>query len=152
MEYGFSEKLGNVVYSDDNSEPFVGMEYGHSKARSEKLQADIDSEVRSIIDKCYDSTVVLLKEHIDKLHLVAKSLMVREKLDGSEFTEIMEGKVDTEKIESDYQEFKKNADKKLDILLKKEVPEDSSETEPEKPETEEKPEDAPSDETSSEDN
>ncbi|MCR5168403.1 MAG: ATP-dependent zinc metalloprotease FtsH [Oscillospiraceae bacterium] len=152
MEYGFSEKLGNVVYSDDNSEPFVGMEYGHSKARSEKLQADIDSEVRSIIDKCYDSTVVLLKEHIDKLHLVAKSLMVHEKLDGPEFTEIMEGKVDTEKIESDYQEFKKNADKKLDILLKKEVPEDSPEAEPEKPGTEEITEDAPSDETSSEEN
>ena len=117
MQYGFSDKLGLLVYGDDNSEPFVGMEYGHTKGRSEKLQSDIDVEVRSIIDECYAKTQELLKEHIDKLHLVAKSLMVKEKIDGKEFESIMKGEVDSETVEKEYEEYKRRNEKSIDVTV-----------------------------------
>ena len=90
-KYGFSENLGPVVYADDNDEPFVGMDYGHSKGHSEKVQSEIDSEVRSIIDECYERTVDVLKEHMDDLHKVAKYLMEHEKIDGKDFEKLMKG-------------------------------------------------------------
>ncbi len=92
-KYGFSENLGPVVYADDNDEPFVGMDYGHSKGHSEKVQSEIDSEVRSIIDECYERTVDVLKEHMDDLHKVAKYLMVHEKIDGKDFEKLMKGEL-----------------------------------------------------------
>ncbi|MDY2847293.1 MAG: ATP-dependent zinc metalloprotease FtsH [Oscillospiraceae bacterium] len=107
-QYGLSEKLGPVVYSDDNSEPFVGMEYGHSKAHSEDVLSEIDKEVRSIIDEGYERTVELLNAHIEKLHLVAKTLLVHEKVDNDEFEAIMNGKTSPEKIEAEYEEYLKN--------------------------------------------
>lgn len=92
-EYGFSEKLGPVVYSDDNDEPFVGMDYGHTKGRSEKLQSEIDTEVRAIIDECYEKTVELLKEHTDQLNRVAEYLIEHEKIDGDDFEKLMKGEL-----------------------------------------------------------
>lgn len=104
-KYGFSKNLGPVVYADENDEPFVGMGYGQGKGYSEKVQAEIDEEVRSIIDECYDKTVELLKDNMDKLHLVAKSLIVHEKLDTAEFESIMKGETSPEAIEKEYSEF-----------------------------------------------
>lgn len=90
-KYGFSENLGPVVYADDNDEPFVGMDYGHSKGHSEKVQSEIDTEVRSIIDECYERTVEVLNEHMDDLHKVAKYLIEHEKIDGKDFEKLMKG-------------------------------------------------------------
>lgn len=109
-QYGFSSKLGPVVYDDDNSEPFVGMDYGHSKGRSEKVQSEIDAEVREIIDECYDKTVVVLKENIEELHKVAKYLLVHEKIDGDDFEKLMKGEIDVEVSEDTSDEVKAKED------------------------------------------
>lgn len=90
-KYGFSENLGPVVYADDNDEPFVGMDYGHSKGHSEKVQSEIDTEIRKIIDECYERTVDLLNEHMDDLHKVANYLIKHEKIDGKDFEKLMKG-------------------------------------------------------------
>jgi len=90
-KYGFSENLGPVVYADDNDEPFVGMDYGHSKNHSEKVQSEIDTEVRKIIDECYEKTTDVLNEHIDELHKVAQYLIKHEKIDGKDFEKLMKG-------------------------------------------------------------
>lgn len=107
-EYGLSKKMGPVIYSNGNSEPFVGMEYGHSKSYSEGVLSDIDVEIRSIIDEGYSKTVEILKKHLDMLHIVAKSLMVHEKVDGKDFEKIMKGEIPSDKIESEYEEYLKN--------------------------------------------
>lgn len=112
-QYGFSSKLGPLVYDDDNSEPFVGMDYGHSKGRSEKVQSEIDAEVREIIDECYDQTVVVLKENIEELHKVAKYLLIHEKIDGDDFEKLMKGEISVE--ESDSASEDKTAEEKIDI-------------------------------------
>ncbi|MGN0585659.1 MAG: ATP-dependent zinc metalloprotease FtsH [Oscillospiraceae bacterium] len=111
-EYGFSENLGPVVYGDENGEPFVGMSYGQGKGYSERVQSEIDAEVRSIIDSSYEAANTILKEHLDKLHLVAKALLVHEKLDNDEFEKIMRGETTAEEIEAEYAEF--TADKTED--------------------------------------
>lgn len=112
-KYGLSKNLGPLVYSDDDSEPFVGMEYGHTKEHSEEVLSEIDTEVRSIIDTGYDRCCDLLNSHIDKLHILAKRLIVAEKIDNEEFERIMRGEASYEKIEADYEEYLKNS-KKLD--------------------------------------
>ncbi len=95
-QYGFSEKLGPVVYGSDNDEPFVGMSYGQSKDHSEKVQAEIDAEVRTIIDECYEMTVTTLKEHLDQLHEVAQYLLKHEKINGIDFDKLMKGELEEE--------------------------------------------------------
>lgn len=112
-QYGFSSKLGPLVYDDDNSEPFVGMDYGHSKGRSEKVQSEIDAEVREIVDECYDKTVVVLKENIDELHKVAKYLLIHEKIDGDDFERLMKGEISVEEPDTSSEE--KKAEEEIEI-------------------------------------
>ena len=141
-KYGFSKKLGPVVYGDDNDEPFVGMGYGQSKGISEKVQAEIDEEVRSIIDECYDGTVQLIKDNIDKLHLVAKALIVHEKLDNDEFEKIMKGETPADKVEAEYEEFissEKEKEEKTEEAAAENTPENAeAEAETEVSEADEK--------------
>ncbi len=103
-QYGFSEKLGPVVYGSDNDEPFVGMSYGQSKDHSEKVQAEIDAEVRTIIDECYEMTVTTLKEHLDQLHEVAQYLLKHEKIDGVTFEKLMKGELEEAEEETSSEE------------------------------------------------
>lgn len=116
-KYGFSEKLGPVVYADDNDEPFVGMDYGHSKGHSEKIQAEIDSEVRAIIDECYERTVQVLNDHMDDLHKVANYLIKHEKIDGKNFDLLMKNELpldDEDKTEEAKEEIGQNLDVTVD--------------------------------------
>lgn len=116
-KYGFSDKLGPVVYADDNDEPFVGMDYGHSKGHSEKIQAEIDSEVRTIIDECYERTVQTLNDHMDDLHKVANYLIKHEKIDGKNFELLMKNELpldDEDKPEESKEEIGQNLDVTVD--------------------------------------
>lgn len=92
-KYGFSKKLGTVVYSSDNDEVFLGKDYGHTRNYSESVAAQIDEEVKLIIEKAYSDCAEILKNNIDKLHFVAKYLLKFEKIDGIEFEKIMKGLV-----------------------------------------------------------
>lgn len=86
--YGMSEKLGPMTYGTDDEEVFVGRDFGRTRNYSEEVAAEIDREMRSIIDKAYSKAEQLLKENIDKLHKVAEALLEKETLDAKEFEEI----------------------------------------------------------------
>ena len=90
--YGFSEKLGPVVYGSDPGETFLGRDLGHSRSYSEQVAAEIDSEVRDLLDGAFESATNILCDHMEQLHLVAKELIEREKLSGEQFRKLMEGK------------------------------------------------------------
>ncbi len=92
--YGFSEKLGPVVYGQDEGEPFLGRDFNHIRDYSENVAAEIDSEVRDIIDTGYETVKELLTAHMDQLHLVAAYLMEHEKIDGATFDKLMKGELD----------------------------------------------------------
>ena len=90
MRYGMSEKLGSMTFGSDNGEVFLGMTYSQSRDYSEQLAAEIDSEVRKIVDDAYAKCENMLRENIVKLHNVANALFALEKLDASKFDEIFE--------------------------------------------------------------
>ncbi len=86
--YGMSENLGPMSYTGDDDEVFLGRDFAKSRNYSEEVAAQIDREMRSIIDKAYHKAEALLKENILKLHQVAEALLDKETLDGKEFERI----------------------------------------------------------------
>lgn len=91
-KYGMSEKLGPIAFGKDNDEVFLGRDYNHMRNYSEAVASEIDEEVESIVLAAYKRTESILREHIDKLHVVAKALVEREKIDANEFYALMDGK------------------------------------------------------------
>ena len=89
--YGFSERMGPVVYGSDPGETFLGRDFGQGKGYSEAIASEIDNEIRDIVDEAYETARRTLTEHMDELHKVAGVLMEREKISGEEFKTLMEG-------------------------------------------------------------
>ena len=89
IKYGMSDSIGPVVYDSGNGEVFLGKDYGHVNNYSEETSARIDAEVEKIMRQAYDKTVEILKEHYDKLELVANALLKKEKINGEEFESLM---------------------------------------------------------------
>ena len=91
--YGFSDNLGPVIYGRGEHEVFLGRDYGNTPSYSENVAAEIDNEIRSIVEDAYEKAENLLKAHMDKLHLIAKYLMIHEKIDGEDFEKLMKGEL-----------------------------------------------------------
>mgnify|MGYP003369123892 FL=1 len=89
--YGFSERMGPVVYGSDPGQTFLGRDFGQGKGYSEAIASEIDNEIRDIVDEAYETARRLLTEHMNELHKVANVLMEREKISGDEFRTLMEG-------------------------------------------------------------
>lgn len=94
-KYGFSEKIGPVNYSDSD-EVFLGKDFSTRKNFSEGVAAEIDHEVKAIIENAYQETVEILKANMDKLERVAQALLEVETLDGEQFEALYTGEVDAE--------------------------------------------------------
>ncbi len=90
--YGMSEKLGTVLYGNEHgsSEVFLGRDFSSGKNYSEKTAAEIDDEVRAIIDGAYKKCTEYLKANMDKLHFVAEYLFKHESMDSDQFKYAME--------------------------------------------------------------
>jgi len=87
-KYGMSDKLGNLIFGNENDEIFIGRDLAHSRNYSEEIAAVIDSEVKKIIDEAYQKSLSVLRENINKLHKVAQTLLEKERIEGEEFEEI----------------------------------------------------------------
>ena len=88
--FGMSDKLGLVVYGDDNNEVFLGRDFSSTPNYSEKTAATIDEEIETVVMQQYQKALELLKGAMPKLHEVAKVLFENEKISGDEFRAIME--------------------------------------------------------------
>ena len=86
--FGMSENLGAVFYDSESEQVFVGDSFGKVRSYSEEIAAQIDNEVRSMIDTAYDRCEDLLTQNIAKLHVIAEALLEREKINGEEFEEL----------------------------------------------------------------
>ena len=91
--YGFSDNLGPVVYGRGEHEVFLGRDYTNAPSYSENVAAEIDNEIRSIVEDAFEKAENILRQHIDKLHLIAKYLMIHEKIDGINFEKLMNGEL-----------------------------------------------------------
>ena len=90
-KYGMSDKLGPITYGTDDSNPFLGKEMGHISNYSERTASEIDEEIQTIISTAYAKTEKILKDHMDELHRLAGVLFEKEKVDGVEFQQVMDG-------------------------------------------------------------
>jgi cell division protease FtsH len=90
--WGMSEKMGPRAYTDNQSEVFLGRDIGHQKQMSEAIAADVDDEINKFIHTNYDRCKKILKKHMDKLHLLAESLLEHETLDGKQIDDLFAGK------------------------------------------------------------
>ena len=89
-KYGMTDELGPITYGSDNSEPFLGRDMGHVRDYSEETASEIDAVLRKMISNAYHQTEQVLKDHMSKLHEVAKQLFLNEKMSGEEFYAIMD--------------------------------------------------------------
>lgn len=92
-KWGLSEKLGPLMYAEEEGEVFLGRSMGsqHSNVSGETAKL-IDEEVRRIIDECYDTAKRLLVENRDKLDAMAEALMKYETIDSEQIDDIMNGR------------------------------------------------------------
>lgn len=104
--YGFSEKLGPMVYGNDQSEVFLGRDFNSNRNYSENVAAEIDAEMREIIEGGYQKSKDILEEHMDQLHLLAKYLMKFEKIDSNDFEILMKGEMDSKVFENSPEDTK----------------------------------------------
>ncbi len=87
-KYGMSERLGPIVYGSGHDEVFLGRDFAQSRNYSENVAAQIDEEIKSIIDSAYEKAKDILTENMPKLHEVAQALINTEKLDAKSFEAI----------------------------------------------------------------
>ncbi len=90
--FGMSEKMGVMVYAENEGEVFLGRSVTRSQHISEKTQQEVDAEIRRILDEQYAIAYKILDENRDKMETMCKALMEWETIDRDQVLEIMEGK------------------------------------------------------------
>ncbi|NLA86608.1 MAG: ATP-dependent zinc metalloprotease FtsH, partial [Clostridiales bacterium] len=84
-KYGMSENLGSISFESGNDEVFLGRDFGHTKSYSEKIAAQIDDEIKTMIDSAYKKCEQILMDNMDILHLTAEYLLEHEVMDSVTF-------------------------------------------------------------------
>ena len=125
MRFGMSDKLGMVLYGSEHSdtEVFLGRDFNNTKNYSEKFAAEIDEEVRTILDNAYAECKKILTEHIDKLHLIAGYLLKNEFMDGDQFKAAMENDLTFDEIDEIAKERERKSREENEAKLKAEAEE-----------------------------
>jgi cell division protease FtsH len=89
--YGMSDRLGPITFGKKEEMVFLGREISSHKDYSEQTAVAIDEEVRAMVEGAFSVALDLLRKNIDKLHLIANSLLEREGLDREEMDKLMRG-------------------------------------------------------------
>lgn len=87
--FGMSEKMGPILYGEEDHEVFLGRDIGHSRNYGENVAGQIDSEIRRIIDEAYNKAKEVLEKNRDGLERTAQLLLKKEKVSGDEFREVL---------------------------------------------------------------
>ena len=104
-KWGFSDKLGTLKYDDEDENPFLGRSAGSKKRIfSEETAKQIDDEVRSIIQSCYEKAGSILASNLDKLHNMADALLKYETIDQDQISDIMAGALPRDKSDDNDQD------------------------------------------------
>lgn len=90
-EFGMSKYLGPLTYGKSEEPIFLGKEMFQIKDYSEETARIIDQETREIITSCYEKAREIILQHLDKLHLVAKTLLEEETIDAERFKLLLQG-------------------------------------------------------------
>ncbi len=100
--YGFSEKLGPILYGSAEHEVFLGRDYSQGKNYSENVASEIDAEIREIIETAYEKAKDILTVHRDLLERCAQYLLKNEKIEGPAFYKLMAGDLNVDGDETNF--------------------------------------------------
>ncbi len=98
--YGFSEKLGPVSFSS-NDEVFLGRDFSTRQNYSDEIAAEVDREIRRMLEECYAETKKILQDNDEAFERVAQALLLVETLDGDQFERLFTGEADPETIKEE---------------------------------------------------
>ncbi|WP_158044978.1 ATP-dependent zinc metalloprotease FtsH [Skermanella pratensis] len=90
-EWGMSEKLGPLLYGEPSQEVFLGHSVTQHKNMSDATAAEVDAEVRRIVDTAYSTARRILTDNLDQLHTLGKGLLEYETLSGEEINALLRG-------------------------------------------------------------
>ena len=90
--WGFSDKLGPLVYGEENGQPFMGYPGSQGSKVSSAVAHDIDEEIRAVIDRNYQRAETILQDNISILHKMADALMKWETIDKDQIDDLMAGR------------------------------------------------------------
>ena len=99
-QYGMSDTLGPIVFGTGHDEVFLGKDFTSTRNYSEKIAAEIDEEVHSIVEKAYHCAETLLKDNMDKLDFIADYLVANEVMDREQFVAVFEPNPTFEKLDA----------------------------------------------------
>ena len=116
VEYGMSSKLGAVKYGSGDAEPFMGRDMGHAREYSDAVAADIDAEIRALIELAHDEAWDILVEYRTVLDNLVLELMDKETLTREDLARIGEG-VSKRPSMAPYEGFGKRAPSDLPPVL-----------------------------------
>jgi cell division protease FtsH len=88
-QYGMSERLGPLKLGHSDSQPFLGKEFGHEPDYSSEVAAEIDREIRVLVDEAHDEALEILATNRDVLEELAEALLEQETVEGSKLEEIL---------------------------------------------------------------
>ncbi|MBA2654227.1 MAG: ATP-dependent zinc metalloprotease FtsH [Gammaproteobacteria bacterium] len=118
-KWGLSDKLGPLTYGEEEGEIFLGRSVTPRKEVSDNTANIIDEEVRAVIDRNYKKAEQILRDNVDKLHLMAEALIKYETIDEHQIADVMEGKqpeAPADWIDDDTDSKKKPSKKKKDLI------------------------------------
>ena len=90
--YGMSDKMGVMVYAENEGEVFLGRSVTRTTHISEKTMQAVDAEIRSILETQYARARKLIEDHMDEMHAMAKALLEWETIDGEQIDDILAGR------------------------------------------------------------
>ncbi|WP_028829102.1 ATP-dependent zinc metalloprotease FtsH [Proteocatella sphenisci] len=123
-KYAMSDRLGAMAFVDPSEEVFLGKDFATKRNYSEEVASIIDEEIKILVDEAYQTTLKLLEENTDKLHLVAQALLKYETLDAKNYLKAFNGELDLSENEIDL-----NGEETQKTLEDSESLENKSETE-----------------------
>ena len=90
--WGLSERMGPLAYGEDDGEVFLGRSVTRHKNVSDETAHAIDQEIRNIINRNYQRSEQILRDNLDKLHMMAEALIKYETIDSAQIDDIMAGR------------------------------------------------------------
>jgi cell division protease FtsH len=91
-QFGMSDKLGPLLYGENQDEVFLGHSVGRQQNVAERTQQTVDEEIRSFVNAGYETAKRILTDHEDQLHSIAQGLLEYETLTGEEIADLLNGK------------------------------------------------------------
>ncbi|MUV38042.1 ATP-dependent zinc metalloprotease FTSH 1, chloroplastic [Lentibacillus sp. JNUCC-1] len=121
-EYGMSDKIGPLQFGGSGGEVFLGRDIQNEPSYSDKIAYEIDTEIQSFINYCYDRAKTILTEHKEQLELVAKTLLEVETLDAKQIKSLFDDGILPEPEEEEEEPPSKDGDVKVNINKKESDP------------------------------